>query len=55
MTKRIILIWTMGILFATGITFMGSEWEVFPWGQVIGFLELILLAVLAKRFNRIVK
>jgi hypothetical protein len=42
----------MSFLFFGGLIVAGSEWEIFPWGQVIGILMLVSFLLVLKWIER---
>jgi len=42
----------MSFLFFGGLALAGSEWETFPWGQLIGTLMLVSFLLILKIMER---
>ena len=42
----------MGILFSVGILLPGSDFDGFPWVNIIGLICLAMVALLAQRATR---
>lgn len=49
--KAAAIAWVLAILFSAGILLAGSEWQTFPYGQVIGVGLLCLMLFISRRIK----
>lgn len=50
--KQIIKNMILGILFSAGVLLPGSDFEGFPWLNILGLFFLLMAALLAQRETR---